>query len=60
MAASHAHAAVEDVADVQPLRHALVEEPLLASAVGWAEGAIDGWIALGQRALLDTQLALEM
>jgi hypothetical protein len=55
-ASSRAHAGVEDIADVQPLSRALGEEPLLASAAGWAERASNGCIATGQRALLHTQL----
>ena len=55
-ASSRAHAAVDDVADIQPLSHALLKESLLPSAAGWAEGAADGCIAIGQRTLLDTQL----
>jgi len=45
-ASSRAHAAVENVSDIQPLSCccALIKEPLLAPAAGWAESGTDGCI----------------
>jgi hypothetical protein len=56
-ASSCAHAAVEDVADVQSLRRALAEQPLLlASPAGGAQRAAEGRIAASQCRLLHAQL----
>src|SRR3954462_12786956 len=55
-ATSRAHAAVEEVTDVQSLCRSAFRESLLSSATGWPESATDGCINVGQHAGLDTQL----